>query len=219
MKLVAFQYGKTEINEAMAFDGGNKEIKIPISLMFFLIEEGNRKILVDTGCDTMPGFPLYEFCSPVKILEEYGVERDEITDIILTHAHHDHTDGAHYYKNADIYIQKEEAKMADNYILYKDKLHVFDNEISICEKVTAKCIGGHSVGSSIVEIRTDKTVYALCGDECYLPKNIEQKIPTASSYNKSKSREFIEEYSKEKYTPILFHDKDVVGFIGKKIIF
>ena len=219
MKLIAFQYGKTEINEAMAFAGGNEEIKIPISLLFFLIESGNRKILVDTGCDTMPGFPLYEFCSPVKILEEYGVNRDEITDIILTHAHHDHTDGTHYYKNANVYIQSQEAKMADNYIPNKDKLHIFENEVCVGTNITARCIGGHSVGSCVVEIKTDKTVYALCGDECYLPKNIEQKIPTASSYDKQKSKKFIEEYSKAKYTPILFHDKDVVGRIGYKKIF
>ena len=60
MKLIAFQYGKTEITGRMGFVGGNPDVKLPISLMFFLIETGDKKILADVGCDTMPGFVLYE---------------------------------------------------------------------------------------------------------------------------------------------------------------
>ena len=58
MKLVVFNYGSTEITGNMAFQSGDSNIKIPISLLFFLIEDGDKKILVDVGCDTMPGFEL-----------------------------------------------------------------------------------------------------------------------------------------------------------------
>ena len=73
MKLTAFQYGKTEITEAMAFQNGNADVKIPISLMFFLIETEDKKILADVGCDTMPGFRLFEFQKPVDVLKSYGI--------------------------------------------------------------------------------------------------------------------------------------------------
>ena len=56
MRMTAFRYGKTEITQRMAFQNGDGNVKIPIGLMFFLIEDDNRKILVDAGCDTMPGF-------------------------------------------------------------------------------------------------------------------------------------------------------------------
>ena len=56
MRLIAFNYGTTEITGNMAFQAGDKSVKIPIALLFFLIEDGDRKILVDVGCDTMPGF-------------------------------------------------------------------------------------------------------------------------------------------------------------------
>ena len=69
MKLTAFQYGKTELAEAMIFENGSFDIKQPIALLFFLIETEGRKILVDVGCDTMPGFPLFEHKSPVEVLE------------------------------------------------------------------------------------------------------------------------------------------------------
>ena len=61
MKLTAFQYGKTDLTLRAVFQDGKEEEKIPISLLFFLIETENRKILVDVGCDTMPGFELFEF--------------------------------------------------------------------------------------------------------------------------------------------------------------
>ena len=52
MRLVAFKYGTTEITERMAFQDGDENIKLPIALLFFLIEYKNRKILIDVGCDT-----------------------------------------------------------------------------------------------------------------------------------------------------------------------
>ena len=78
MKLTVFCYGTTEIDEHMAFQNGDKQKKIPISLLFFLIQTDKKNILVDVGCDTMPGFPLYTFCSPVEVLEKTGISRDEI---------------------------------------------------------------------------------------------------------------------------------------------
>ena len=78
MKIVAFQDGTTEITERMAFRGGDKAVKLPIALLFFLIELGERKILVDVGCDTMPGFPLFTFEPPVKVLEAFGITAEGI---------------------------------------------------------------------------------------------------------------------------------------------
>ena len=107
MRLTAFEYGESELPERMVFQNGTESIKVPIALLFFLIEDDSRKILVDTGCDTMPGFPLFAFRKPVDVLERYGVKRHEITDVLITHAHHDHIDGLHYYPQANrIYTGK-----------------------------------------------------------------------------------------------------------------
>ena len=69
MKLTAFQYGKTDLTMRAVFQDGNPNEKMPISLLFFLIETDGRKILVDVGCDTMPGFELFEFKKPVEVME------------------------------------------------------------------------------------------------------------------------------------------------------
>lgn len=37
------------------FHGGNAEKKYPIAFIMFYIESGKHRIIVDPGCDTMPG--------------------------------------------------------------------------------------------------------------------------------------------------------------------
>ena len=216
MKLTAFEYGKTEINEKMAFPDGNPEIKLPIALLFFMIEEKDKKILVDVGCDTMPGFPLYEFEKPAEIMKKGGVKPEDITHILLSHSHHDHIDALRYYKKAKVYIQENEKEAAKGYIDDASRLHTFKDQIKITDNIIMKHIGGHSPGSSIIILNGN---YILCGDECYVKENFSDNIPTGSSYCIEKSREFIKEYRKDFYTKILFHDPDIVGELGNKVIF
>ena len=212
MKLTAFQYGKTDLTMRAVFQDGNPNEKMPISLLFFLIETDGRKILVDVGCDTMPGFELFEFKKPVEVLEEY-TEREKITDIILTHHDHDHVDCLGYYPDANVYINREEALMTAS-ITDKTKVLVFDESVEVCSGVVVKRIGGHSKGSSVVEL--GKIV--LCGDECYSHENLDCKKPTGASVCLENSIKFVEKYS-ENYETVLFHDADLVGYIGYKVLF
>ncbi|MBR5460368.1 MAG: MBL fold metallo-hydrolase [Clostridia bacterium] len=212
MKLTAFQYGKTELAEAMIFENGSFDIKQPIALLFFLIETEGRKILVDVGCDTMPGFPLFEHKSPVEVLEEY-TSRESITDVIITHAHHDHIEAVKYYKNAHIHLHRDSLKYAKPYSI--EGLSPFDESFTLCDGVEVIKIGGHFFGSCIVRIGD----FVLCGDECYSEKNLTDLIMTGSSVNRENSLAFLKEYGKPCYTPILFHSPSVVGYIGHKIFF
>ncbi len=219
MRLTAFQYGKTYITERMAFPNGNSNEKITIALLFFLIETNGMKILVDAGCDTMPGFELSEFQSPVQVLESYSIKRDEITHIILSHSHHDHVDGVRHYPNAKVYIHEAELKDAKPYFSNTNEICTFSDVYIIADSIQVMHIGGHSEGSSIVIVENKDKKYVLCGDECYTRENLIKQIPTGSSFCPKKSKMFVEKYSDKCYTAILFHDIDVVGEKGFKIIF
>ena len=219
MRLTAFNYGTTEITERMAFPAGSDKIKIPISLLFFLIEDGEKKILVDVGCDTMPGFELFTFKKPVEVLEACGVDRRDITDVVLTHSHHDHIDAVRYYPQATVYLHKDALENAGKYLANSKNVLTFDDSIKITDNVELKYIGGHSAGSSIVLLKANEEVYALCGDECYTKENFTNNIPTGSSVCVEKSRAFVKEYRSEKYTPVLFHDIEVLPEIGHRVLF
>ena len=72
MKLTILKYAESVIGENFVFSGGKKGRIWPISFFLFLFEEENRKILVDTGCNVLPGFPLSRFIKPLDLLLKYG---------------------------------------------------------------------------------------------------------------------------------------------------
>lgn len=214
MKLTALQYGTTRITEKMAFPGGDPDKEIPIALLFFLIEAEGRRILVDTGCDTMPGFPLYTHEKPVKTLARLGLSPEDITDVILTHAHGDHAGCAHYYSNALFWIQEEALEPARKYLPEDPRLQLFQDAIQPAEGITIRHMGGHARGSCIVELGST----ILCGDECYTRENLTRAIPTGSCRDAEKSAAFIRQYSQPQYRTILFHDPWLVEGIGVKTL-
>lgn len=206
MKIIPILYGKSTLPESMCFDGGDREKKLPITFKVYLVETEDKLILIDAGCETMPGFVMEDFIGTVKALENNGVSPDEITDIIITHAHHDHIECVKYFENATVHIQKDEYEKGRKYIPEGFKVNTFENEFSLTSEIKAIKIGGHSIGSCIVEIEDDKTLI-IAGDECYIPKCLTEKIPTGISFNKEASRNFVEKYSDEKYTVLLCHDE------------
>ena len=215
MKIVALKYGESVYGENYIFQGGCKETLLPISFVIYLIQTENKNILVDVGCDDGAGFPMSLFKKPVEVLEEYGLHPENITDVIITHAHHDHIEAIRYYETATVHIQKEEYTQAKNYFSDRFTLHLIDDEFALTEHITVKKIGGHSVGSCIVIADN----YVLCGDECYYKKCLTDHIMTGASCNKEQSIQFLREYGDKKYTQLLFHDPHILeGSVGYQII-
>ena len=206
MKIIALKYGESVFGENHIFDGGREDLLLPISFVIYLIRSDNRNILVDAGCDDGAGFEMSVFKKPVEVLKEYGLTPDDITDVIITHAHHDHVAAVGYYRKAVIHIQKDEYPEAKRHIPENFNVHLFEDELVLSDRLTVKKIAGHSVGSCIVLADS----YVLCGDECYYKKCLTDKINTGLPFNAKKSNSFIQEYSNEKYIPLLFHDADIL---------
>lgn len=206
-KIIPIEYGKSVLPESMIFQGGEEDKFRPIVFMIYLIKIENRFILVDAGCETMPGFDMHDFIGPVKALEKLDIKPEDITDVIITHAHHDHIECVSRFKNAVIYIQRYEYESGKGCFADDMNIKLFDDEMQICSGVKTIKIGGHSKGSCVVEITGNVKKYIIAGDECYLHECLDKKIPTGSSYCPEKSRDFIEKYSSGQYTVMLCHDK------------
>jgi glyoxylase-like metal-dependent hydrolase (beta-lactamase superfamily II) len=206
-EIIPVEYGRSVLAESMIFQGGAEDIFRPIVFMIYLIKVQDRLILADAGCETMPGFDMHDFIGPVKALEKMNIKPEDITDVIITHSHHDHVECVSRFKNAVIYIQRDEYESGRRYFSEGMSVRLFDDEIQICPDVKAIKIGGHSKGSCIVEIAENREKYIIAGDECYMRECLDKRIPTGSSYCPKKSREFIEKYSGSEYTVMLCHDK------------
>lgn len=207
IEIIPINYGKSVLPESMIFENGAENKFRPIVFKIYLIKTEKRLILVDAGCETMPGFDMRDFIGPVKALKNIGILPEQITDLIITHAHHDHIECAKCFKNATLYIQKDEYEAGKGYLTESPNIRVFDNEMQICDGIKAVKIGGHSKGSSIVEITKQDNTYIIAGDECYMRDCLEKQIPTGASHNPEKSRYFINKYGNGEYTVFLCHDE------------
>ena len=207
LEIIPIEYGKSVLPESMIFQGGAEDKFRPIVFMIYLIKTKNRLILADAGCETMPGFDMRDFIGSIKALEKMNIKPEYITDVIITHSHHDHIECVSRFKNAVIYIQHDEYESGRDYFSEGMDIKLFNDEMQICSGVKAVKIGGHSKGSCIVEITDNTEKYIIAGDECYLRECLDKRISTGTSYCLEKSRKFIEKYGSGKYTVLLCHDK------------
>ena len=218
MELIALQYGKTYLTEDWIKVGGDRTKKYPIALLFFVIRADGRVFLVDVGCDTMPGFELIEHESPVRTLARAGILPEEIDGIILTHAHSDHIDGLRYYPHARVYLHENEREEAAPYLLPTQTVICFSDLTELAPGVRIRPICGHTAGSSVVELDAPDGLLVLCGDECYHRDCFTYPAESGGSRNRENTLAFFSRYGKD-CTPILFHDPDLVGFLGYKALF
>lgn len=204
--VTAIRYGESVLAESSVFKGGAGDKYLPISFTIYLLRTDSHLILVDAGCDTMPGFVMKNFYSPSKVLKEHGVASEEITDVIITHAHHDHIEAVPYFKNAVIHIQQAEYENGRKYIPDDFMVDCFEDTCVVAGCVKAVKIAGHSKGSCIVLFEMNGKKYVITGDECYARANLEKKIPTGASVCPEKSREFVEKYGTGEYEVLLCHE-------------
>lgn len=200
-------YGRSTLPEDQIFQGGSKEKARPILFMVYLVRTENRQILVDAGCETMPGFVMEDFIGPVAALQKMGVTPEDITDVVITHAHHDHIECVRRFPNALVHIQREEYAAGKEYFSPEQRLSIFDEGEEIDNGLRVVRIGGHSIGSCVVEIDGEDQTVVLAGDECYQRECLLRKIPTGVSFSPEKSRAFIEKYSGDSYRVLLCHDR------------
>ena len=158
------KYADSFLPEEAVFAGGCKEKRIPIVLSFYLLQTDTRTVLVDAGCDDLPGFVMLERFSPVEALHRHGVSPEQVTDIIITHAHHDHIDGVRYFPNACVYLQRDEYAAGKQYLSDRVQVITFAQEQTVDDCLHIVRIGGHSKGSCVVEFAS------LQGTSATVPK-------------------------------------------------
>jgi glyoxylase-like metal-dependent hydrolase (beta-lactamase superfamily II) len=95
--------------------GMYREGVMDLPFSFILAQREGRNLLVDTGFmqeDSCSGFSrkfgVPTWISPLRMLAEMGLKADDISDVVITHAHFDHMGAIAEFSNAHIYIQKSE---------------------------------------------------------------------------------------------------------------
>lgn len=192
---------------SMIKDGAGEELSQPILIGIYVIETEDRLIAIDASCDDMPGWKMDNFKLVPDALKDAGINIDDITDVILTHAHLDHIQGIHHFKNAKIYIEKAEyEREGRGFIPEGADVTVFENEYQFSDDIKIVVVAGHSDGSCVIEFNYNGQKCVIAGDECYSNYNIKNKVRTAMSHNPQKSQEFIDKYTNGEWKLLLQHE-------------
>ncbi|MDD3224829.1 MAG: MBL fold metallo-hydrolase [Clostridium sp.] len=178
------------MTQDFAFGGSDDKSKLdankkyPSSLQNYLIDTGKEVILVDTGLpkevpDTEPkeGQKIYQghkIEDYVSALNSLGYKPEQVTKILLTHKHPDHSGELRSFPNAKIYLSSKEAdalKLSGDNIVrveFKDgTYHNFEKSEKITDGVYFISASGHTTGTSIVIVEKDGIFYMIHGDITY----------------------------------------------------
>lgn len=178
------------MNQQFAFGGEegkeifDEQIIYRSSLQNFLIDIGSEVILVDTGF-------LSEFKAPAKTLggplymgelingymeafAALGYKPEQVSKILVTHKHPDHTAALLAFPNAKIYISSEDADalnlVGENVVraTYADgAYHNFPKAQKIVDGVWFIEAKGHTKGNSIIIAENEGLFYMMHGDVTY----------------------------------------------------
>jgi glyoxylase-like metal-dependent hydrolase (beta-lactamase superfamily II) len=184
--------------------GADTTRTIDIAMMVWLLQAPGRRVLVDAGFYRQKFLDAWKpagFVTPAEAVRRLGIAPDSITDVVISHVHWDHLDGADLFPNARIWIQREEYEYyvaadgtplhaaidtVDAAMLAKMKeagrVNLIDGDArEFLPGLTAYTGGKHTYASEYVGVRTAKGTVVVASDNAYLYENLERHRPIAQT--------------------------------------
>ena len=197
-------------------DKFDRNIRYRGSLQNYLIDIGSEVILVDTGLpagtpeeapdENSLAFTGKDISSYMEAFAALGYQPEQVTKILLTHKHADHSGELKSFPNAKVYVNADEMDAAElqglgnlvpvtftdgPYYNFPDSQKIHDGIYLIKAK-------GHTKGNSIIVVENDGLFYMLHGDITYVDEALyEDKLSvvyddlSAARETQDRIREFI----------------------------
>ena len=156
------------------------------SLQNYLIDTGDEVILVDTGLpagtpeevpdEKSPAYTGKDISSYMEAFAALGYTPEQVTAILLTHRHADHSGELRSFPNAKIYVNEDEVSADElqglpNIVPVKftdGAYYNFPESQKIRDGITFIKAKGHTNGNSIVIIEEGGLFYMIHGDITYV---------------------------------------------------
>jgi glyoxylase-like metal-dependent hydrolase (beta-lactamase superfamily II) len=204
-ELYAIQYGVLpNFSVRGLIAGADTSRRIDAALTIWLARGNGRVVLVDAGFyrdKLMQRWKPANYMTPAEAVKQVGVIADEVTDVIISHVHWDHADGADLFPNARVWIQKDEyqhhigpAGEARDRAIDDDVARMFlsltrkgkvqqvnGDSTEIIPGITVYTGGKHTFGSQYVTIRTAGGTAVVASDNLYLYENLDRRRPIAQT--------------------------------------
>jgi glyoxylase-like metal-dependent hydrolase (beta-lactamase superfamily II) len=189
---------------SMLVIGAPQDEKIDAAMIVWLIRGGGHTILFDSGFhrDTfIKDFPMKDYLRPDEAVRLAGVTPEEVTDIVVSHAHWDHLGGIDLFPKANVWIQKDEYRYytmdawqpggAHGGIDPEDAKELLQlntegrirlvngDEVEIFPGIRAYTGARHTYASQYLRVDGNPT-FVLASDNCYLYRNLSSHMASAT---------------------------------------
>ncbi len=185
--------------------GADTSRRLDATLMVWLLKGRDKRIvLVDAGfkrADLIARWKPLDFQRPDSAVARAGVPAEAVTDIIISHIHWDHFDGADLFPNARIWIQREEVdhhidsvgtvlnRAIDapdaamlNALRGAGRIQLVNGDAQqILPGITVYIGGKHTFQSQYAGVRTAEGTVVIASDNMYLYENLELQVPIAQT--------------------------------------
>ena len=184
--------------------GAPKEEKIDIAMVVWLVRGGGHNVLFDTGFHReswLKQFAMQDYLRPDQAVATAGVKPEDVTDIVISHAHWDHMGGIDLFPRATVWIQKEEYRYytADgwqaggqhggidpNDVQELVRLNtegrvrlVNGDDVEILPGLRAYTGSRHTYASQYIRVEGSPS-FVLASDNCYLYRNMAEHRASAT---------------------------------------
>ncbi|GMV06861.1 MAG: MBL fold metallo-hydrolase [Gemmatimonadota bacterium] len=179
--------------------------RMDIAMVFWLVRGEGRVVLFDSGFHRerwfSAGFDVADYLRPDSALMLVGVLPEDVTDLVVSHAHWDHMGGIDLFPGATVHIQREEYAYyagpawreggrhggideEDIVALVRrnmaGKVALVDgDDVEVLPGIRAYTGARHTYASQYVVVEGAEP-YVLASDNCYLFRNLETRAAGAT---------------------------------------
>jgi len=184
--------------------GAPKDEKVDIVFVLWLVRGGGRSILFDSGFHRQRWFEewtITDYLRPDEAVRLAGVSPEEVTDVVISHAHWDHMGGIDLFPKAKVWIQRDEFRYytgeawqpggdhdgidADDVqqlvrLNTEGRLHWVDGDnVEIFPGIRAYTGARHTYASQYLRVAGNPP-FVLASDNVYLYRNLAEHKPSAT---------------------------------------
>ncbi len=205
----ALHYGTlAQFPVASLVAGADPARRMDIALMVWLIRPANgasgRIVLMDAGFyreKFIARWKPVNYVRPSAALGRLGIQPEQVTDVIVSHVHWDHLDGADLFPGARIWIQRAEyehhidsagrprrstidsldAQMLADLRRAGRVQFVDGDSVEILPGIRVFTGGKHTFASQFATVSTTSGPVVLASDNAYLYENFDRRRPIAQT--------------------------------------
>ena len=190
-EIFAVRYAHLERTAKWNFLGGDShDGPMPLDYFVWAIVGPAQTIVVDTGFDAEQAKKRGRtLVRPVdEGLRAIGIAHAQVTDVIISHMHYDHSGNHHLFPNARMHLQDAEMRyctgrcMTHTHLrapfeaedvacmvrrVFDDQVEFHDGDADLAPGVSLHQVGGHTPGLQVVRVQTARGPVVLASDASF----------------------------------------------------